>query len=92
MQRFRSLARRCADANDDLGRTRTRNIHRSDGAALGTGVNAMRLNRKTEPLVYKRVAFRTTLLDEQKRSDQQLDIAIGILGAVLLVIIFVVAG
>ena len=52
----------------------------------------MRLNRKTEPLVYKRVAFRTTLLDEQKRSAQQLDIAIGILGAVLLVTIFVVAG
>ena len=52
----------------------------------------MKLNRKSQPLVYKRVAFRTTLLDEQKRSDQQLDIAIGILGAVLLVIIFVVAG
>lgn len=52
----------------------------------------MRLNRKTEPLVYKRVAFRTTLLEQQKRSDQQLDIAIGILGAIVLVMIFVVAG
>ena len=52
----------------------------------------MRLNRKTQPLVYTRVAIRTTLLEQQKRSDQQLDIAIGILGAVLLVIIFVVAG
>ena len=52
----------------------------------------MKLNRKTQPLVYTRVAIRTTLLEQQKRSDQQLDIAIGILGAVLLVIIFVVAG
>jgi len=52
----------------------------------------MKLNRKTEPLVYKRVAFRTTLLEQQKRSEQQLDIAIGILGAILLVMIFVVAG
>ena len=52
----------------------------------------MRLNRKTQPLVYTRVAIRTTLLEQQRRSDQQLDIAIGILGAVLLVIIFVVAG
>jgi len=30
-----------ADENDDSGRTRTRNIHRSNGAALGSGVNAM---------------------------------------------------
>ena len=52
----------------------------------------MRLNRKTQPLVYTRVAIRTTLLEQQKRSDQQLDIAIGILGAILLVLIFVVAG
>jgi hypothetical protein len=27
----------------------------------------MRLNRKTQPLVYKRVAIRTTILDEQRR-------------------------
>ena len=52
----------------------------------------MRLNRKTEPLVYKRVAFRTTLLEQQKRSEQQLDIAIGILGAILLVVLFVAVG
>ena len=52
----------------------------------------MRLNRKTQPLVYKRVAIRTTLLEQQRRSDQQLDIAIGILGAILLAMIFVVAG
>ena len=52
----------------------------------------MRLNRKTQPLVYKRVAIRTTLLEEQKRSDQQLDIAIGILAAILVVMMFVVVG
>jgi hypothetical protein len=52
----------------------------------------MRLNRKTQPLVYKRVAIRTTLLDEQKRADQCADIAIGILGLAMLVILFVVAG
>jgi len=52
----------------------------------------MRLNRKTQPLVYKRVAIRTTLLDQQRRSDQQLDIAIGILGAILVVMMFVVVG
>lgn len=52
----------------------------------------MRLNRKAQPLVYTRVAIRTTLLEQQRRSDQQLDIAIGILGAILLVMIFVVAG
>ena len=52
----------------------------------------MRLNRKTQPLVYKRVAIRTTLLDEQRRSDQQLDIVVGILGAILLVMLFVVVG
>jgi hypothetical protein len=52
----------------------------------------MRLNRKTQPLVYKRVAIRTTLLDEQKRADQCADIAIGVLGLVMLVILFVVVG
>ncbi len=52
----------------------------------------MRLNRKTQPLVYKRVAIRTTILDEQRRSNQQLDIVVGILGAILLVTLFVVVG
>ena len=80
------------DDSDTAGDRNGRHLHRSNGAAFGTGVNAMRLNRKTQPLVYKRVAIRTTLLDEQKRSDQQLDIAIGILGATLLVMIFVVLG
>jgi len=49
----------------------------------------MKLNRKTEPLVYKRVAFRTTLLDEQKRRSQALmDIAIGIYGFAFIVFLF----
>ena len=52
----------------------------------------MKVNRKTQPLVYTRVPIRTTLLDEQRRSDRQLDIAIGILGAILLVMLFVVVG
>ncbi len=52
----------------------------------------MKLNRKTQPLVYTRVAIRTTLLEQQRRSDQQLDIALGILGAILLVMLFVVVG
>jgi len=52
----------------------------------------MKLNRKTQPLVYKRVPFRTTLLEQERRSEQQLDIAIGILSAILLVVIFVAVG
>ena len=52
----------------------------------------MRLNRKTQPLVYKRVVFRTTLLEQQKRSEQQLDIVIGVLGAILLIVLFVAVG
>lgn len=52
----------------------------------------MKLNRKTEPLVYKRVAFRATLLEQQKRSEQQLDIVIGVLGAILLIVLFVAVG
>ena len=52
----------------------------------------MKLNRKTQPLVYTRVAIRTTLLDQQKREEQQLDIAVGILAAVLLLALFVVIG
>jgi len=52
----------------------------------------VKLNRRSEPLVYKRVAFRTTLLEQQKRSEQQLDIAIGILSAILLIVLFVAVG
>lgn len=75
------------------GRLGRRNVHCSDGAALGTGVDAMKLNRKTEPKVYKRVGIRTQFLGEQsERADRLTDIAIGVLGFWLLVVIFVVAG
>ncbi len=56
----------------------------------------MRLNRKTQPLVMRN--FRVTpsdyqqQLEQQRRSDQQLDIALCILGAILLVMLFVVDG
>jgi hypothetical protein len=53
----------------------------------------MRLNRKTEPLVYKRVAIKTQFLGEQsERADRATDLAIAILGFWLLVILFAVAG
>jgi len=53
----------------------------------------MKLNRKTEPLVYKRVALRTKFLGEQsERANRVTDLAIGILGFWLLVILFAVAG
>lgn len=53
----------------------------------------MRLNRKTEPKVYKRVGIKTKFLGEQsERAERLTDIAIGILGLWLLVVLFVVAG
>jgi hypothetical protein len=53
----------------------------------------MRLNRKTQPKVYKRVGIKTQFLGEQsERAERLTDIAIGILGFWLLVVLFVVAG
>lgn len=53
----------------------------------------MRLNRKTEPLVYKRVAINTKYLGEQtERADRATNLAIGILGFWMLVVLFVVVG
>jgi len=53
----------------------------------------MRLNRKTQPLVYTRVAIRSTILDEQKRRAQGLmDLAIGIWGFAFVVFLFAVLG
>lgn len=53
----------------------------------------MKLNRKTEPKVYKRVGIKTQFLGEQsERAERLTDIAIGILGFWLLVVLFVVAG
>jgi hypothetical protein len=46
----------------------------------------MKLNRKTQPLVYTRVAIRTSLLDERrKRAQALMDLAIGIWGFAFLV-------
>jgi hypothetical protein len=89
----RSWKRAESDENHHLGLTRNGDIHCSNGAALGAGVNAMKVNRETEPKVYKRIGIRTQFLGEQsERADQLTDIAIGILGFWLLVVIFVVAG
>ena len=53
----------------------------------------MKLNRKNEPKVYTRIGFKTQFLGEQsERAERLTDIAIGILGLWLLVVIFVVAG
>ena len=53
----------------------------------------MRVNRKTEPLVYKRVAIKTSMLDEQKkRSDALMDIAIGLYGFAFLLFLLAVLG
>jgi hypothetical protein len=53
----------------------------------------MRLNRKTEPKVYTRVPIKTQFLGEQtQRAERVTDIAIGILGFWLVVILFAVAG
>ncbi len=85
--------RRRQSENDDPRWTRTRDIHRRDDPAPSSGVYAMRLNRKTQPQVYKRVAIRTRYLGEQsERADRLTDIAIGILGFWLLVVLFVVMG
>ena len=49
----------------------------------------MRLNRKTQPLVYTRVAIRTTLIEEQrKRAQAMMDLAIGIWGFAFIVFLF----
>ncbi len=53
----------------------------------------MRLNRKTEPVVYRRTPIRTSLLeDEARRSQAQMDIVIGIYAMAFIVFLFVVLG
>jgi len=90
---LKARARRCADEDIHSGLTRSRNLHRSNGAALGAGVNAMRLNRKTQPLVYKRVAIKTDILaDERRRAQGLMDLAIGIWGFAFVVFLFAVLG
>ena len=49
----------------------------------------MRLNRKTQQLVYTRVAIRTEILDaERKRAQALMDLAIGIWGFAFVVFLF----
>jgi hypothetical protein len=49
----------------------------------------MRLNRKTQPLVYKRVAIKTDILAaERKRAQALMDLAIGIYGFAFVVFLF----
>lgn len=53
----------------------------------------MKLNRNNEPKVYKRIGLKTQFLGEQsERANRLTDLAIGILGFWLLVILFAVAG
>ena len=87
------MRRRRSNANNDFGRTCTCNIYRSDGAAFGSGVNAMRINRKTQPVVYRRVAIKTTILEaERRRAAALMDLAIGIWGFAFVVFLFAVLG
>jgi hypothetical protein len=53
----------------------------------------MKLNRKTQPLVYTRVATRAErAAEKQKRADQVVDVALAIIGFWMLVVLFAVAG
>ena len=53
----------------------------------------MRLNRKTQPLVYTRVAIKTDILAaERKRAQGWMDLAIGIWGFAFLVFLLAVLG
>ena len=53
----------------------------------------MKLNRKTQPVVYRRVAIKTSILEDEQRRDALLgDIAILCLGLMLTVLLFAVLG
>lgn len=53
----------------------------------------MRLNRKTQPIVYRRVAIKTDIVAAERRRAQALmDLAIGIWGFALIVFLFAVLG
>ena len=51
----------------------------------------MKLNRKTEPLVYKRVALKTNRI-ERNDGEQAINIAIAIVGFIVLMVLFVAVG
>lgn len=50
----------------------------------------MKLNRKTEPLVYKRVAIKTKRVEQD--DEQAINIAIAIIGFIVLTILFMAVG
>jgi hypothetical protein len=53
----------------------------------------VKLSRKTQPLVYRRVAIKTDILAAERRRAQALmDLAIGIWGFAFLVFLFAVLG
>ena len=53
----------------------------------------MRINRKTQPVVYRRVAIKTNILEaERRRAVALMDLAIGIWGFAFVVFLFAVLG
>lgn len=53
----------------------------------------MKLNRRTQPLVYRRVAIKTDIVAAERRRAQALmDLAIGIWGFAFIVFLFAVLG
>ena len=53
----------------------------------------MKVNRRTQPVVYRRVAISTTLLEDEKRQARLAwDIGIGIFGLAFVIFIFGVIG
>jgi hypothetical protein len=53
----------------------------------------VKVNRKTQPLVYRRVAIKTDILaTERRRAQALMDLAIGIWGFAFLVFLFAVLG
>ena len=53
----------------------------------------MKLNRKTQPVVYRRVAINTTILEDEKRQAKLAwDIGIGIFGLAFVVFLFGILG
>jgi hypothetical protein len=53
----------------------------------------VKINRKSQPLVYRRVAIKTDILAaEKRRAEALMDLAIGIWGFAFLVFLFAVLG
>lgn len=78
--------RRCADEGNDSGLTGSRNVHRSDGAALGTGEHVMKLDYSNSPKTYTRIPIKADkVAAESKRAQALMDIAIGLWGFAFLV-------